>query len=402
MPHPSEIDLTVYPDECDAFGHLNQASFLSLFERARWEMLVRGPGMDVFTRAGAWPAVRKTVIDYHAAAFPGDVLRFHQTLTHHGRTSFTMRQTARRMKDDVLIATAEFVFVCINRDGRPIEVPAEFGEFMYTRRASGGAQRLTVNGVSLAVEIRGDGPAILFVHGYPFDRTIWRAQIDALDGHRRIAPDLRGMGESDAPDLGYGMAIYADDLAALLDTLGVDDVVLCGLSVGGVVIFEILRRWRNRVRALILVDTRAEADGTEARRARDAAAATARESGARAIADTMLPKVLSPATLAHDPETAARIHRMMAATPVAGMVGALSAMRDRHDSTGLLPTLAGLPTLVIVGEDDTLTPPDGARRMATAIPGARLVVVPGVVFVSTVKEPTETTAAIRDFLRVVG
>ena len=76
--HPHEIDLTVYPDECDAFGHLNQASFLSLFERARWEMLARGPGMDVFTRAGAWPAVRKTVIDYHAAAFPGDVLRFHQ------------------------------------------------------------------------------------------------------------------------------------------------------------------------------------------------------------------------------------------------------------------------------------------------------------------------------------
>src|SRR4026209_924602 len=130
MPHPSEIDLTVYPDECDAFGHLNQAAFLSLFERARWEMLGRGPGMDVFTRAGAWPAVRKTVIDYHAAAFPGDVLRFHQTLTHHGRTSFTMRQTARRGSDDPLIAPAEFVFVCINREGRPIPVPEEFGTFM--------------------------------------------------------------------------------------------------------------------------------------------------------------------------------------------------------------------------------------------------------------------------------
>ena len=122
-----EIDLPVYPDECDAFGHLNQASFLSLFERARWEVLMRGPGMDVFSRAGTWPAVRKTVIDYHAAAFPGDVLRFHQSLIHVGRTSFTMRQTARRMKDDVLIATAEFVFVCISREGRPIAVPAEFG-----------------------------------------------------------------------------------------------------------------------------------------------------------------------------------------------------------------------------------------------------------------------------------
>src|SRR5512143_2288236 len=161
--HPFEIDLTVYPDECDAFGHLNQASFLSLFERARWEMLARGPGMDVFTRAGAWPAVRKTVIDYHAAALPGDVLRFHQALTHHGRTSFTMRQTARRTSDDILIATAEFVFVCINRDGRPVAVPAVFGEFMSAGRPVDDAQRLTVNGVSLAVEVRGEGPAILFV-----------------------------------------------------------------------------------------------------------------------------------------------------------------------------------------------------------------------------------------------
>src|SRR5579864_1598758 len=125
---PPEIDLTVYPDECDSFGHLNQASFLSLFERARWEMLARGPGMDIFTRHATWPAVRRAVIDYHVAAYPGDVLRFHQALTHHGRTSFTMRQTARRMRDDALISTAEFVFVCINREGRPAPVPAEFGE----------------------------------------------------------------------------------------------------------------------------------------------------------------------------------------------------------------------------------------------------------------------------------
>ena len=93
--------------------------------------------MDVFTRAGVWPAVRKTVIDYHAAAFPGDVLRFQQALTHHGRTSFTMRQTARRVRDDALIATAEFVFVCIDREGQPVPVPAEFSGFM-SGSASGG------------------------------------------------------------------------------------------------------------------------------------------------------------------------------------------------------------------------------------------------------------------------
>jgi pimeloyl-ACP methyl ester carboxylesterase len=358
--------------------------------------------MDVFTRAGAWPAVRKTVIDYHAAAFPGDVLRFHQAVTHHGRTSFTMRQTARRVKDDGLIATAEFVFVCINRDGRPIPVPAEFGAFMSTRGPAAGAQRLTVNGVSLAVEARGEGPAVLFVHGYPLDRTVWRDQIDGLEGYRRIAPDLRGMGQSDAPDLGYGIGTYADDLAALLDTLGVDEVVLCGLSMGGYVVLEFLRRWRHRVRAVILVDTRAEADGAEARRARDAAAASARESGAGAIAEAMLPKLLGSATAERAPEIVDRIRRMITATPVAGIVGALAAMRDRHDSTGLLPLLAGLPALVIVGEEDVLTPPDAARRMAAAIPGARLVVVSGAGHLPPVERPTETTAAILDFLRVVG
>jgi 3-oxoadipate enol-lactonase len=402
MAHPTEIDLTVYPDECDAFGHLNQASFLSLFERARWEMLARGPGMDVFTRAGTWPAVRKTVIDYHAAAFPGDVLRFHQALTHRGRTSFTMRQTARRGSDDTLIATAEFVFVCINREGRPIPVPEEFGAFMSVRAAGDDAQRLTVNGVNLAVEVRGEGPAILFVHGYPLDRTIWRDQIDSLEGYRRIAPDLRGMGQSDAPDLGYSMGIYAADLAALLDALGVNEVVLCGLSMGGYVIFEFLRRWRHRVRALILMDTLAEGDSTEGRRARDAAAATARDGGAGAVGGAMLPKMLAPGSEERAPELVDRVRRMMAATPVAGMIGALAAMRDRHDSTGLLPTLADLPTLVLVGEEDALARPDAARRIATLIPGARLVVIPGAGHLPPVERPSETTAEIREFLRVVG
>jgi 3-oxoadipate enol-lactonase len=398
MPLP-EIDMVVYPDECDAFGHLNQASFLSLFERARWEMLLRGPGMDVFTRAGSWPALRKTIVDYRAAAFPGDVLRFQQVLTHHGRTSFTMRQTARRVRDDTLIASAEFVFVCIDREGRPIPIPEEFSRSMNARRsAAGDIQRLMVHGVNLAVEVRGEGPAVLFVHGYPFDHTIWRDQIDALEGYRRIAPDLRGMGQSDAPDLGYGMAIYAADLAALLDALGVDEVVLCGLSMGGYIAFEFLRNWRSRVRGLVLMDTRAEADSPEGRRARDAAAAVARERGSSAVAEAMLPKVLSPATLQEHPETAERIRALMAGTSPAGIVGALAAMRDRPGSEPLLPTLADLPTLVLVGEADDLTPAEPARAMAKAIPGARFAVVPGAAHLPPVEQPAATTALLREFL----
>jgi YbgC/YbaW family acyl-CoA thioester hydrolase len=393
-----EIDLVVYPDECDAFGHLNQAAFLSLFERARWEMLLRGPGMDVFTRAGAWPALRKTVIDYRAAAFPGDVLRFSQALTHHGRTSFTMRQTARRLRDDTLIASADFIFVCIDREGRPIPVPEPFSDYMHAPpHSEEDLTRMMIHGVHLAVEVRGEGPAILFVHGYPMDRTIWRAQLESLSGYQRIAPDLRGMGRSDAPDLGYSMNIYAADLHALLDALGINEVVLCGLSMGGYIAFEFLRHWRNRVRGLVLMDTRAEADSLEGRKARDVSAALARERGATAIADIMVPKILAPVTQERR-DIVERVHAMIASAPVAGIAGALAAMRDREGSEALLETLADLPTLVIVGQDDTLTPPDAARLMAEAIPGARLAVIPEAGHLPPVERPEETTRHLRDFL----
>ena len=395
---PPPILLTVYPDECDAYGHLNQASFLSLFERARWETLRSGPGMDLFDRTGAWPAVRRTVIEYHTSAYPGDVLRFEQELTHVGRTSFTMRQVAHRSSDDALVATAEFVFVCVSRTGRPVAVPREFNDFMAAQRDGAGVQRLTVNGLSLAVEVRGDGPAVLFVHGYPFDHTMWTHQLAALEGWCRIAPDLRGMGQSDAPDLGYSMETYAADLAELLDLLGAREVVLVGLSMGGYVAFEFLRRWRERVRGLVLIDTRAEADTPEARMSRDAAAATARDQGAAAIAEAMLPKVLGGSTLAGAPAVAEGVRAMMAAAPVAGIVGALGAMRDRPDSTPLLGELAGLPVLVIVGEEDQLTPPSQASAMAEAIPGASLVVIRSAGHLPPVERPAETTDAILAFL----
>jgi 3-oxoadipate enol-lactonase len=398
-----EIDLVVYPDECDAFGHLNQASFLSLFERARWEMLHRGPGMDVFTRAAAWPALRKTVIDYRAAAFPGDVLRFQQALTHHGRTSFTMRQTARRVRDETLIASAEFVFVCIDREGRPIPVPPEFTSYMHAPHdSSDTTQRLMVHGVNLAVEVHGDGPAVLFVHGFPLDRTMWRAQIESLKDCRRIAPDLRGMGQSDAPDLGYSMNIYATDLAGLLDALDIENVVLCGLSMGGYIAFEFLRHWRSRVRGLVLMDTRAGADSAEARRARDTSAAIARDGGPAALAEMMLPKLLAPSTLAEQPDIVERVRQMVLRTPVAGIIGALAAMRDRPDSESLLSTLGDIPTLIVVGEADTVTPPEEAEAMVRAIPGAQLAVIRGAGHLSPLERPDEVSRRLAEFVGELG
>jgi pimeloyl-ACP methyl ester carboxylesterase len=167
---------------------------------------------------------------------------------------------------------------------------------------------------------------------------------------------------------------------------------------GGYVAFEFLRRWRSRVRGLVLVDTRSEPDTPEGKRSRDAAAATAREQGAESIAEAMLPKILGASTLASAPATVERVRAMMAGTPVAGIVGALGAMRDRPDSTPMLPGLSGLPTLVIVGDEDEITPPAPARAMADAIPGSNLVVVRSAGHLPTMERPVETTDAVLAFL----
>ena len=190
--------------DCDTFGHLNQAAFLAYFERARWQMLADGPGMDLFEREGVWPAVRHAVIDYHAPAYPGHSLRFQLAVTRIGRTSFTMRQVARRVSDDVLIATAESVFVCIDRGGAAVPIPAGVAAFLLPSLPpiSGVPSARHGSRGGAGLDDRGSGPALLFVHGYPLDGTMWRHQAGAFPGWRTLIPDLRGCGRSDAPDLG--------------------------------------------------------------------------------------------------------------------------------------------------------------------------------------------------------
>lgn len=246
---------------------------------------------------------------------------------------------------------------------------------------------------------RGAGPAVVWLHGFPFHRGMWAPQLDALSrDHRILAPDLRGFGESDRTSGPYTMERYADDVAALLDALALPLAVVGGLSMGGYVALALVRRHRDRVRGLLLVDTRAEADTPEARERRRTTAHRARQEGVSVLIDELLPRLVSDETRRERPEVVSRLRQIMESAHPESVAAALAGMALRPDARDLLPRVR-VPALVLVGEHDALTPPEVAQAMCDAIPGARRVVICGAGHVSNLERPDAFNAAVHPFLR---
>lgn len=260
--------------------------------------------------------------------------------------------------------------------------------------------KIKLNGFEMAYDDSGgDKLALLLIHGFPLDRTLWQAQTRAWsDIARVIAPDLRGFGESGMSGGNVTVDAYADDLRGLLDALNIKTAVVAGLSMGGYIAFAFYRKFHDRVRGLILANTKAGADSAEGKKGRDDSAALAREKGAGAIAERMLPKMLTPKTAAERAETARAAKAMMERQSVEGIVGALTALRDRPDSTPTLATIS-VPTLIITGAEDTLIPPKESELMRDAVRGARLVMIPGAAHLTNYEQPEAFNQAVREFLK---
>lgn len=258
-----------------------------------------------------------------------------------------------------------------------------------------------IDDIQLAYDDVGSGPAVVLIHGYPFNRSLWNEQAEALSSaYRVVTPDLRGFGESDTSEGPVTMNRMAQDVAKLMDQLGIEQAVIGGLSMGGYVALAFVKQFPSRVKALVLADTRAQADAEEAKQTRHQHAEKALSEGMAGISDAMLPKLLTPETVSKRPEVVKRVRDMMLKTKPQGAASALLGMAERDDQSEFISTIAA-PTMIVVGREDAITPLADSEKMRSKIHPAHLVVLDNAGHVSNVEQPEHFNYALVKFLERV-
>jgi 3-oxoadipate enol-lactonase len=260
--------------------------------------------------------------------------------------------------------------------------------------------RAVINGITLSYDDTGSGPALLLIHGFPLSRRMWYPQVKALAaaGFRVITPDLRGFGESDSPDGPYSIELFADDMAALLDHLGIAEAVIGGMSMGGYVLFNLLERHRSLVRAACFITTRAAADDDAGKERRLTMAREVKKFGPHLAADAFEKMLFAEESLAGRPKLVAEVYSWMTANDSRGIAGGLLAMRERREYLSLLESFS-VPALAIGAEGDKAAPPENTRAIAAGIPGCRLAIIPHAGHMANLENPGAFNDALLKFLR---
>lgn len=255
----------------------------------------------------------------------------------------------------------------------------------------------------LSFDDDGPGPVVVLLHGFPLDRSMWSHQLASVGSiYRVIVPDLRGHGTTAAPDGIYTIDAMADDVIETLDALQLTaPLVVGGLSMGGYVALSLAERYPERLRALMLMNTRASADTPEAAAARlETAAEVERTGDVEPVVAKMLPKLFAPNTFRRHPEVVARMHARMSRMTARAVAGSLRGMVARPDRSALLPRIA-VPTLVLAGAEDQVIPAEESEKMAGALPKGRLITIPDSGHLSPVENHPAVDAAILDFLQTL-
>jgi 3-oxoadipate enol-lactonase len=263
----------------------------------------------------------------------------------------------------------------------------------------------TSRGLRLAYGETGAGLPLLLLHAFPLSGEMWAPQIEALASQARlIVPDLSGFGESEAigpeysPESACEMSDLAADAVALLDHLEIGRAVVAGLSMGGYAALALCESAPERLLGLVLADTRPGADSEEGRQGRLEIARRVLKEGTGFLVETLPAKLLGRTTRTERPEVVARVERMIRDAPPAGVAAAQRGMARRPDRTPVLERIA-VPTLIVVGEEDELTPPEESRKMRERIAGAELVTIPEAGHLSSLERPDTFSEALGGFLR---
>jgi pimeloyl-ACP methyl ester carboxylesterase len=258
--------------------------------------------------------------------------------------------------------------------------------------------RARVGGRDVRYLEAGAGWPVLLIHAFPVTADMWRPQLERVpEGWRFVAPDVRGFGPDGSAAGAFTMDDVAEDLGAFMDHLKLDRAVIGGLSMGGYITLALGRRSPERFGGMILADTKADADSPEARAGRRKMIELARSKGAAAVADEMLPKLLSADARDRQPELAASVRSMAGSISVEGLAAALEAMMGRPDSTPGLSRI-NCPVLILVGGHDEVTPEASARAMERHIERSRVVVLPDAGHLSNLESPEAFSLAVADFL----
>ena len=239
---------------------------------------------------------------------------------------------------------------------------------------------------------------LLLLHAFPVNARMWEGQLSLAEaGWHVIAPHLRGFdgGAGDPP--AASMDDCAGDVIDLLDALHVKQAVVGGLSMGGYIAFALLRLAARYVQGLILADTRSQADTPEGIAGRTRLLQLVEDKGPSAVAEEMIPKLLGETTRSHRPAVVEQVRSLVLDSSADGIGGGIRALMTRPDSTPLLPSIH-VPTLILVGEEDTVTPPAAAEEMHRAIAGSALVRIPQAGHLSNLEQPGAFTAAVAAFL----
>lgn len=260
-------------------------------------------------------------------------------------------------------------------------------------------KKITIPGADLNVEDVGQGPVILFVHGFPLDHTMWRFQLaDLSKDFRCVAPDLRGFGKSSVTEGTVTMSQFADDLAALLDALHINEpVALCGLSMGGYINWEFARRHAHRLKALIQCDTKAAPDTQPVAAARLALARDVVLNGPDQLADSMLTRLFAAETLSDQPELIEETRKVICATAPTGIAAAARGMACRNDARLWLSSISQ-PALLVVGEYDVISPPTEMHELQSQLPHSDYLLVDGCGHMAPFEKSCKVSPAIRNFL----